>query len=151
MGFPVVGSSSWTWCCGLSTSSVRQLEAAISFGPPAKANGWQSPGCLPNSSLPSLTWYALELPVRPTATVLPLMASEISDIMSHTPFFLIDFFQPALPVLRSTIWRSAQTALSVVPLLIPMTILPSVVVCEGAAHRSVGSFSVHFCFPSTTE
>lgn len=89
--------------------------------------------------------------MRPTVTVSPLMAREMSDIMSQMPFCLIDFFQPALPVLRSIICRSAQSALSVVPFSTPMTILPSVVVWAGAEHRSAGSFSVHFCLPSAAE
>lgn len=89
--------------------------------------------------------------MRPTVTVSPLMASEMSDRKSQVPFFLIDFFQPALPVARSIIWRSAQFALSVVPFLTPMTILPLAVGCEGAAHRSAGSLRVHFCLPSATE
>ncbi|CAM5728281.1 hypothetical protein SBADM41S_02002 [Streptomyces badius] len=89
--------------------------------------------------------------MRPTATVSPPIARPMSDRKSQVPFFLISFFQPALPVLRSTIWRTEQLARSVVPFFTPMTILPSAVGVLGAAHTSAGRSSFHLCLPSATE
>lgn len=89
--------------------------------------------------------------MRPTVTVSPLIARPMSDRKSQVPFFLTDFFQPALPVLRSIIWRTEQSDRSVVPSLTPRTSLPSAVAVLGAAHTSAGSSRFHFFLPSVTE
>lgn len=100
------------------------------------------------SCLPSAMEKPYELLVPATVSVLPLMDRVLSEKANRPLGFGTAFFQPALPVFRSTCWSAVHLAPSLALSAYAKTIRPVAEGLAGAAHSGNGTSMCHFGEPS---
>ncbi len=115
---PVFGFSCCTSSCSPDVVAAQE-ETAISFGPPANAEGKQAEPYffLSHSFLPECTSYAVPDCERPTISVSPVRASSSESVLSNRSPSATFALQPFLPVVRSTCWSWLHVALSLTPFM----------------------------------